>query len=41
MAQKEGRWQRFQGNFTRYAGKIAANKLLLTLRDSFIIVAAT
>ncbi|VDG19093.1 PTS sugar transporter subunit IIC [Lactiplantibacillus mudanjiangensis] len=36
-----GRWQNFQANFTKYAGKIAANKLLLTLRDSFIIVAAT
>jgi len=33
--------QKFQQNFTRIAGKIAANKLLLTLRDSFIIVAAT
>lgn len=27
--------------FTAFAGKLAANKLLLTLRDSFIIVAAT
>lgn len=35
------KWQKFQMNFTKYAGKIAANKLLLTLRDSFIIVAAT
>ena len=33
--------QKFEMNFTKYAGKIAANKLLLTLRDSFIIVAAT
>ena len=38
---KSGGMQKFQANFTRIAGKIAANKLLLTLRDSFIIVAAT
>lgn len=38
---KGSRTQNFQANFTRVAGKIAANKLLLTLRDSFIIVAAT
>ncbi|KRL62018.1 PTS sugar transporter subunit IIC [Lactobacillus psittaci] len=34
-------WQKFESNFTKYAGKLAANKFLLTLRDSFIIVAAT
>lgn len=33
--------QKFQANFTKVAGKIAANKFLLTLRDSFIIVAST
>lgn len=38
---KPSKLQSFQMNFTKYAGKIAANKLLLTLRDSFIIVAAT
>lgn len=41
MNDKPGRMQRFQAKFTQVAGKIAANKLLLTLRDSFIIVAAT
>lgn len=34
-------WKKFQMNFTKTAGKIAANKFLLTLRDSFILVAAT
>lgn len=38
---KSNGWQNFQMKFTSFAGKIAANKLLLTLRDSFIIVAAT
>ncbi|MCI2173328.1 MAG: PTS transporter subunit EIIC [Atopobiaceae bacterium] len=31
----------FQDSFIRFAGKIAANKMLLTLRDSFVIVSAT
>jgi len=41
MSEKPGKMQNFQAKFTKVAGKIAANKLLLTLRDSFIIVAAT
>ncbi|WP_203632102.1 PTS sugar transporter subunit IIC [Lacticaseibacillus suibinensis] len=36
-----GAWNKFQAGFTKAAGKIAANKLLLTLRDSFILVAST
>ncbi|WKF85233.1 PTS sugar transporter subunit IIC [Lacticaseibacillus pantheris] len=40
MNDKSG-WQKFQTQFTRKAGKIAANKFLLTLRDSFILVAST
>jgi PTS system cellobiose-specific IIC component len=36
-----GKWHRFQQSFIKTAGKIAANKFLLTLRDSFILVAAT
>jgi PTS system cellobiose-specific IIC component len=36
-----GKWHRFQQGFIKTAGKIAANKFLLTLRDSFILVAAT
>jgi PTS system cellobiose-specific IIC component len=39
--EKEGFWTKFQQNFTEIAGKIAANKLLLTLRDSFVLVAST
>ncbi|MFD1439870.1 PTS sugar transporter subunit IIC [Lacticaseibacillus hegangensis] len=38
---KASAWTRFQAGFTKTAGKIAANKLLLTLRDSFILVAST
>lgn len=38
---KKNPWSNFQQNFTRIAGKIAANKLLLTLRDSFVLVAST
>lgn len=38
---KSNFWSRFQENFTKTAGKIAANKLLLTLRDSFVLVAST
>ncbi|WP_088810723.1 MULTISPECIES: PTS sugar transporter subunit IIC [Listeria] len=35
-----GKFSKFQTAFTRIVGKIAANKLLLTLRDTFILVAA-
>lgn len=38
---KKSFWSNFQQNFTKTAGKIAANKLLLTLRDSFVLVAST
>ncbi|WP_424321280.1 PTS sugar transporter subunit IIC [Lacticaseibacillus chiayiensis] len=41
MANKPTGWKKFQMAFTKTAGKIAANKFLLTLRDSFILVAAT
>ena len=37
----KGFWAKFQEKFTKTAGKIAANKLLLTLRDSFVLVAST
>ncbi|MCH3967808.1 MAG: PTS transporter subunit EIIC [Atopobiaceae bacterium] len=33
--------ERFEDSFTRVAGKFAGNKMLLTLRDSFILVSAT
>lgn len=36
----EGEFSKFQASFTRIVGKIAGNKLLLTLRDTFILVAA-
>lgn len=36
----EGKFSNFQASFTRIVGKIAGNKLLLTLRDTFILVAA-
>lgn len=37
---KPGGFSGFQASFTRTVGKIAGNKLLLTLRDTFILVAA-
>lgn len=39
--EKNGFWSNFEKKFTKFAGKIAANKLLLTLRDSFVLVAST
>lgn len=38
---KSGWFTKFQAGFTKTAGKISANKLLLSLRDSFILVAST
>ncbi|WP_239256468.1 PTS sugar transporter subunit IIC [Listeria ilorinensis] len=37
---ENSKFSRFQAKFTRIVGKIAGNKLLLTLRDSFILVSA-
>lgn len=37
---KTSGWQNFQNNFIKYAGKLAGNKFLLTIRDTFVLVAA-
>lgn len=34
-------WKKFQNEFIKIAGKISGNRLLLTLRDTFVLVAAT
>lgn len=34
-------WQKFQNKFIEVAGKIAGNRFLLTLRDTFVLVAST
>lgn len=33
--------KKFENGFIRIAGKISGNRLLLTLRDTFVLVAAT
>ena len=38
---KSSGWKKFQNGFVRVAGKISGNRLLLTLRDTFVLVAAT
>lgn len=38
---KSDKWVNFQNNFIKYSSKLAGSRLLLTLRDSFVLVAAT
>lgn len=37
---KSSGWQNFQNGFMNFAGKLAGNRFLLTIRDTFVLVAA-